>query len=152
MGNEQSKGGKDSQPEVIPSSELDTQSSNPPLKRKRGRPPKTPSPSEVQTNQRNRKAKSAERSEPVVPQGTAWDALENPEKYALPPQGRGYAAQHAEVLRSDVPREQTNVRIRSELKRAAQIVAVTRNMSLGDVIEEALIDYLKKHGRSALEL
>lgn len=118
-------------------------------KRKRGRPRKVRTEGEVSAV--TKKTTTSRHSGVAVPKGTAWDALENPEKYALPPQGRGYAAQHAEVLRSEMPREQTNVRIRSELKRAAQVVAVTRGMSLGDVIEEALIDYLKQHGRSVLD-
>lgn len=124
--------------EVSVDSSPSPQSSEPvaaPVKRKRGRPPK------VLTDQ----GKQGDGTGAGSKTGTVWDALENPEKYALPPQKRGYASQRAESLRSDAPREQLNVRVRSELKRAVQIMAAAQNLSLGDIIEEAMIDYIKKN-------
>lgn len=70
------------------------------------------------------------------------DALQNPAAYALPPQQRGRRAETAAQKRTDLPREQLNVRIRPELKRAAAGLAGLRGMTLGDVVEAALIDYL----------
>lgn len=70
------------------------------------------------------------------------DALQNPAAYALPPQQRGRRAETAQQKRTDLPREQLNVRIRPELKRAAAGLAGLRGMTLGDVVEAALIDYL----------
>lgn len=69
-------------------------------------------------------------------------ALQNPAAYALPPQRRGRRADEAIVKRTDYEREQLNVRIRPELKRAAAGLAGLRGMTLGDVVEAALIDYL----------
>ncbi|MBX8466583.1 hypothetical protein [Deinococcus sp. RIT780] len=71
-------------------------------------------------------------------------ALRDPELFRLPPPQRGRAAAEGVDRRSDVPREQMNVRIRPELKRAAASLAGLQGISLGDVIEEALIDYIRK--------
>ncbi|PNY79331.1 CopG family transcriptional regulator [Deinococcus koreensis] len=49
------------------------------------------------------------------------------------------------MKRTDVPREQLNVRIRPELKRAAAGLAGLEGMTLGDVVEAALIDYIRQH-------
>lgn len=87
---------------------------------------------------------------PALPATPATDALRNPEAYALPPQQRGRRAADADTTlprRTDVPREQLNVRIRPELKRAAAGVAGLQGMTLGDVVEAALIAYLKAAGR-----
>ena len=81
----------------------------------------------------------------VQPSGT--DALINPEAYALPAQRRGKRDEEGVLKRSDVPREQLNVRIRPELKRAAAGLAGLNGMTLGDVVEAALIEYLK-HART----
>ncbi|WP_407543699.1 hypothetical protein Q0M94_28205 (plasmid) [Deinococcus radiomollis] len=70
-------------------------------------------------------------------------ALSNPEAYALPPQRKGKRLEPG-VKRTDVTREQLNVRIRPELKRAAAGLAGLQGMTLGDVVEAALIEYLKQ--------
>ncbi len=77
--------------------------------------------------------------------GSAADALANPRTYALPPQRKGWrdGKGSGELRRTDVPREQVNVRLRPELKRAAAGLAGLRGMTIGDVIEAALIAYLE---------
>lgn len=70
-------------------------------------------------------------------------ALKNPAAYALPPQRKGRRGDESGPKRTDVPREQLNVRIRPELKRAAAGLAGLQGMTLGDVVEAALIEYLK---------
>ena len=77
-------------------------------------------------------------------QGSATDALVNPAAYALPAQRRGKRNEEGILKRTDVPREQLNVRIRPELKRAAAGLAGLTGMTLGDVVETALIEYLKQ--------
>ncbi|WP_133161875.1 hypothetical protein [Deinococcus koreensis] len=72
-------------------------------------------------------------------------ALQNPAAYALPPQRKGRREEDGTVKRTDVPREQLNVRIRPELKRAAAGLAGLEGMTLGDVVEAALIDYIRQH-------
>ena len=74
---------------------------------------------------------------------SAKSALNNPEAYALPPQRKGKRLEPG-VKRTDVAREQLNVRIRPELKRAAAGLAGLQGMTLGDVVEAALIEYLKQ--------
>lgn len=83
---------------------------------------------------------------PVQPSAAtgAAAALRDPELFRLPPPQRGRAAAEGVDRRSDVPREQMNVRIRPELKRAAASLAGLQGVTLGDVIEQALIDYIKK--------
>ena len=73
---------------------------------------------------------------------SATDALINPAAYALPAQRRGKRNEEGVLKRTDVPREQLNVRIRPELKRAAAGMAGLTGMTLGDVVEAALIEYL----------
>jgi hypothetical protein len=73
----------------------------------------------------------------------AVDALTNPAAYALPPQRKGKREDDGVLKRTDVPREQLNVRIRPELKRAAAGLAGLRGLTLGDVVETALILYLE---------
>lgn len=75
-------------------------------------------------------------------------ALSNPEAFALPPQQRGRPPKEGRQtpLRTEQLREQTNVRLRPELKRAAAMLASGQGLSLGDVIEAALIKYLKEYG------
>ena len=82
-------------------------------------------------------------------QGSATDALLNPAAYALPAQRRGKRTEVGVLKRTDMPREQLNVRIRPELKRAAAGLAGLTGMTLGDVVEAALIEYLnsRKHDR-----
>lgn len=75
--------------------------------------------------------------------GDAADALRHPDAYRLPAQQRGKGAAEGVQRRTDVPREQLNVRIRPELKRAAAGLAGLQGMTLGDVIEEALVEYIK---------
>jgi hypothetical protein len=76
-------------------------------------------------------------------QPSAKSALSNPEAYALPPQRKGKRLEQG-LKRTDVTREQLNVRIRPELKRAAAGLAGLQGMTLGDVVEAALIEYLKQ--------
>ncbi|WP_135230669.1 hypothetical protein [Deinococcus fonticola] len=76
--------------------------------------------------------------------GGAAHALREPGAYALPPQQRGKRAGEGEVRRTDVPREQLNVRIRPELKRAAASVAALQGLTLGDIVETALIEYIRR--------
>ena len=76
-------------------------------------------------------------------QPSARSALSHPEAYALPPQRKGKRLEPG-VKRTDVAREQLNVRIRPELKRAAAGLAGLQGMTLGDVVEAALIEYLKQ--------
>lgn len=71
-------------------------------------------------------------------------ALRDPEQFKLPPAQRGRPATEGLQRRGDVEREQMNVRIRGELKRAAAALGAMQGMSLGDVIEQALVDYIKK--------
>ena len=80
--------------------------------------------------------------------GSAAHALQVPEAYALPPQKKGKKAKPGEVRRTDLPREQLNVRIRPELKRAAAGLAGLHGLTLGDVVEAALIDYIQKSRES----
>jgi hypothetical protein len=84
-------------------------------------------------------------SEQAAPTETpsAKAALSNPEAYALPPQRKGKRLEPG-LKRTDVTREQLNVRIRPELKRAAAGLAGLQGMTLGDVVEAALIEYLKQ--------
>ena len=70
--------------------------------------------------------------------------LINPAAYALPAQRRGKRNEEGVLKRTDVPREQLNVRIRPELKRAAAGMAGLTGMTLGDVVEAALIEYLNR--------
>lgn len=76
----------------------------------------------------------------------AQAALQNPSAFALPPQRRGWRGakpgEEEVVKRMDVPREQLNVRVRPELKRAAAARAALSGLTLGDVVEAALIAYL----------
>lgn len=71
-------------------------------------------------------------------------ALQNPAAYALPPQRKGRREEDGTLKRTDVPREQLNVRIRPELKRAAAGLAGLEGMTLGDVVEAALIEYIQR--------
>lgn len=73
----------------------------------------------------------------------ARQALKNLAAYALPPQRKGRRVDEDGPKRTDVPREQLNVRIRPELKRATAGLAGLQGMTLGDVVEAALIEYLK---------
>ena len=92
------------------------------------------------------------RESPALPMasaaGMAADALLRPAAYALPAQRRGKRNEEGVLKRTDVPREQLNVRIRPELKRAAAGLAGLSGKTLGDVVEAALIAYLnsKKDG------
>jgi hypothetical protein len=69
--------------------------------------------------------------------------LTNPAQYALPPQRKGRRTEPG-LKRTDIPREQLNVRIRPELKRAAAGLAGLTGKTLGDVVEAALIEYLSR--------
>jgi predicted HicB family RNase H-like nuclease len=71
--------------------------------------------------------------------------LENPAQYALPPQRKGRRIEPG-LKRTDIPREQLNVRIRPELKRAAAGLAGLTGKTLGDVVEAALINYIEQAG------
>lgn len=84
-------------------------------------------------------------AQPIASGGSAADALANPRTYALPPQHKGWrdGKGSGELRRTDVPRKQVNVRLRPELKRAAAGLAGLRGMTIGDVIEAALIAYLE---------
>ncbi|OLV18152.1 hypothetical protein BOO71_0006667 [Deinococcus marmoris] len=76
------------------------------------------------------------------PEINSRQTLKNPAAYALPPQRKGRRGDEGGPKRTDVPREQLNVRIRPELKRAAGLAGL-QGMTLGDVVEAALIEYLK---------
>lgn len=95
------------------------------------------------------RAQAAQVIEPKIeagPRRTSSDprqALQNPAAYALPPQRKGKREHDGVLKRTDVPREQLNVRIRPELKRAAAGLAGLQGMTLGDVVEAALIEYLE---------
>ena len=95
----------------------------------------------AQKEKRGPRAKAAPVTRPV--QGSATDALNNPAAYALPAQRRGKRDEAGVLKRTDVPREQLNVRIRPELKRAAAGMAALNGKTLGDVVEMALIAYLE---------
>ncbi|WP_293914828.1 hypothetical protein [Deinococcus sp.] len=69
--------------------------------------------------------------------------LVDPAQYALPPQRKGRRTEPG-LKRTDIPREQLNVRIRPELKRAAAGLAGLTGKTLGDVVEAALIEYLSR--------
>lgn len=70
--------------------------------------------------------------------------LGDPTTMTLPPQRRGKRDEAGEG-RMAIQREQLNVRVRPELKRAAAAVGALNGMTLGDVVEQALLDYLAKH-------
>lgn len=74
--------------------------------------------------------------------GGAAHALQHPDAYALPPSRKGRPGEG--IGRMDVPREQLNVRVRPELKRAAAALAGLQGRTLGDVVEAALIDYIRQ--------
>ncbi|GHG08604.1 hypothetical protein GCM10017783_21440 [Deinococcus piscis] len=44
-----------------------------------------------------------------------------------------------------IPREQLNVRITPELKRAAGAVAALKGLTMGDVVEQALLKYIQEN-------
>lgn len=73
------------------------------------------------------------------------DALTNPSAYVRPAMKRGRRAAGEEVglKRTDVPSEQLNVRVRPELKRAAAGYAGLNGLTLGDVVEAALVAFLE---------
>ena len=109
--------------------------------------PAVPEKTEVLA-QPKEKPKRESKARPTPVAGSAADALLHPAAYALPAQQRGRRSEEGLVKRTDVPREQLNVRIRPELKRAAAGMAGLQGMTLGDVVEAALIAYLdsKKDG------
>ncbi|UQN09812.1 hypothetical protein [Deinococcus sp. QL22] len=69
-------------------------------------------------------------------------ALQNPSAFALPAQRKSKRGDDGTLKRTDVPREQLNVRIRPELKRAVAGFAGLQGMT--DVVEATLIDYLER--------
>ena len=71
-------------------------------------------------------------------------ALRDPEQFRLPAPQRGRAAVEGVERRGDVAREQLNVRVRPELKRAAAVLAAMHGGTLGDVVEAALVEYIKQ--------
>lgn len=77
--------------------------------------------------------------------GTPSDALVNPAAYMRPAmkRGRRAAGEEVGVKRTDIPSEQLNVRVRPELKRAAAGYAGLNGMTLGDVVEAALVAFLE---------
>ena len=70
--------------------------------------------------------------------------LADPDSLRLPPQRRGRPDLAAEG-RMAIHREQLNVRVLPELKRSAAAVGALQGITLGDVVEAALIDYIQKH-------
>lgn len=106
--------------------------------------PEVPAKTEVITQyQSASKVKEPAPQQLNTPQIDSRQALKNPAAYALPPQRKGRRGDEGGLKRTDVPREQLNVRIRPELKRAAAGLAGLQGMTLGDVVEAALIEYLK---------
>lgn len=85
----------------------------------------------------------AQQAQPGDVAGAAH-ALRHPDAYALPPQRKGKKAEEGVPRRTDIQREQLNVRIRPELKRAAAARAGLEGKTLGDIVEAALIRYLKE--------
>lgn len=69
--------------------------------------------------------------------------LGNLEAMLAPPQRRGKRDTAGEG-RMAAGREQLNVRITPELKRVAGAVAALKGMTLGDVVEQALIEYIQR--------
>lgn len=69
--------------------------------------------------------------------------LGNLEEMVAPPQRRGRVDAAGEG-RMAIPREQLNVRITPELKRAAGAVAALKGLTMGDVVEQALVKYLQE--------
>lgn len=78
--------------------------------------------------------------------------LMHADQYMQPPQRRGRKAAENAQTRMNIPREQMNIRIRPELKQAAAMLAGAKRLSLGDVVEAALVEYLKKHAASGLTI
>ena len=77
-------------------------------------------------------------------QGTMTLLLGDPDAMTVPPQRRGRPDLAGEG-RMAVEREQLNVRVMPDLKRAAAAMAGLQGITLGDVVEAALVDYLRKH-------
>ncbi|MCY1704294.1 hypothetical protein [Deinococcus sp. SL84] len=69
--------------------------------------------------------------------------LGNLEEMVAPPQRRGRVDAAGEG-RMATPREQLNVRITPELKRAAGAVAALKGLTMGDVVEQALLKYIQE--------
>lgn len=70
--------------------------------------------------------------------------LGNLEEMVAPPQRRGRVDAAGEG-RMAIPREQLNVRITPELKRAAGAVAALKGLTMGDVVEQALLKYIQEN-------
>lgn len=112
---------------------------------------------EVQKNDR-KPAKRAVKTTPAVPKVQAEQPkqglpskraamtvlLADPDSLRLPPQRRGRPDLAAEG-RMAIQREQLNVRVLPELKRSAAAVGALQGLTLGDVVEAALIDYIQRH-------
>lgn len=69
--------------------------------------------------------------------------ITNLEGLLQPPQQRGKRDTEG-TGRMAIPREQTTLRLRPELKRAAAAAAALQGITLGDLIEQALVDYLSQ--------
>lgn len=69
--------------------------------------------------------------------------LGNLDAMVAPPQRRGRVDAAGEG-RMAIPREQLNVRITPELKRAAGAVAALKGLTMGDVVEQALLKYIQE--------
>ena len=88
-------------------------------------------------------AEPAKRSGEQARSPVAALQLGNLEAMLAPPQRRGKRDTAGEG-RMAAGREQLNVRITPELKRAACAVAALKGMTLGDVVEQALIEYIQR--------
>lgn len=71
-------------------------------------------------------------------------SLGDPMTMTVPPQRRGRPDTEGEG-RMAAEREQLNVRVKPQLKRAAAGIAGLQGKTLGDVVEAALIEYLERH-------
>lgn len=79
----------------------------------------------------------------AVPERAVSLSVGNLEDLLLPPQKRGRKDSEG-TGRMAIPREQTTIRLRPELKRAAAAAAALEGITLGDLIERALIEHLSR--------
>ena len=99
------------------------------------------------TSESVKTSKVKEKSEKILTSELSQQAvtlnIANLEGLLQPPQQRGKRDTEG-TGRMAIPREQTTLRLRPELKRAAAAAAALQGITLGDLIEQALVDYLSK--------